>query len=209
MLVGDGRGSGDYVWIVGHRTADPTLDVVLDLDHAFDSERYLMSVDNKSIRDLAANVPYDQIYILVNANKYGGGSIYNHYNLSVINNGFSAKIIVHEFGHGFAGLADEYFDSSTSYNDFYNLAVEPWEPNITTLVDFGSKWETMVKKNTPVPTPTEEMYSNKIGVFEGGGYVAKGVYRPEIDCLMNTFRNDSFCPVCSKAIVDMIDHMTE
>lgn len=177
--------------------------------YTFDSERYLMSADNKSIRDLAANVPYDQIYILVNSDKYGGGSIYNHYNLSVINNGFSAKIIVHEFGHGFAGLADEYFDSSTSYNDFYNLAIEPWEPNITTLVDFGSKWESMVKKKTPVPTPPEEIYKDKVGAFEGGGYVAKGVYRPEMDCLMNTFRTDTFCPVCSEAIEEMIKYMTE
>jgi len=105
-----------------------------------------MTKDNKSVRDLAANAPYDQIYILVNNKKYGGGAIYNYYNVSVNSNEKAAQIFIHELGHGFAGLADEYYNSSTSYNDFYNLEVEPWEPNITTLVDFDSKWKNLVKK---------------------------------------------------------------
>lgn len=177
--------------------------------YTFDSERYLMTFDDKSVRDLAANAPYDQIYILVNNSKYGGGAIYNYYNVSVNSNVKAAKIFIHEFGHGFAGLADEYFDSSTSYNDFYNLKVEPWEPNITTLVDFGSKWENMIQKGVPVPTPSTEKYLDKVGVFEGGGYVAKGVYRPMQDCMMNTFKDDHFCPVCQKAIQEMIEFYAE
>jgi len=177
--------------------------------YTFNSERYLMTYDNKSVRSLAANVPYDQIYILVNTRKYGGGAIYNHYNLSVMKNGFSAKIVVHEFGHGFAGLGDEYYNSETGYNEFYNLEVEPWEPNLTTLVDFDSKWKHMLKKRTPIPTPNKEKYYKKIGVFEGGGYEAKGVYRPMIDCMMKTFDGNIFCPVCSKAIQDMIDFYAE
>jgi hypothetical protein len=177
--------------------------------YTFDSERYLMTYDNKSVRALAANAPYDQIYILVNTDKYGGGAIYNHYNLSVMKHGFSAKIIVHEFGHGFAGLGDEYYESSTGYNEFYNLQAEPWEPNLTTLVDFDSKWKYMLKKKTPIPTPNEEKYIEKIGVFEGGGYEAKGVYRPKVDCLMKTFDGDVFCPVCSESIQKMIDFYTK
>ena len=173
--------------------------------YTFDSERYCMSTDNKSVRDLAANAPYDQIYILVNNEKYGGGAIYNYYNVSVNSNGQAGKIFIHELGHGFAGLGDEYYTSSTSYNDFYNLKVEPWEPNLTTLVDFDSKWKSMLKKRIPVPTPDTEKYRDKLGVFEGGGYVAKGVYRPVHDCLMNSFAGDEFCPVCSKAIQDMIN----
>lgn len=173
--------------------------------YTFNSERYLMTYDNKSVRSLAANAPYDQIYILVNTDKYGGGAIYNHYNLSVMKNGFSAKIIVHEFGHGFAGLGDEYYNSSTGYNEFYNLDIEPWEPNLTTLVDFDRKWESKLKKRIPIPTPNEEKYLKKIGVFEGGGYEAKGVYRPMFDCLMKTFDGDEFCPVCSESIQKMID----
>ncbi len=177
--------------------------------YTFNSERYCMTMDNKSVRDLAANAPYDQIYILVNNKKYGGGAIYNYYNVSVNSNAKAAQIFIHELGHGFAGLADEYYTSSTSYNDFYNLKTEPWEPNITTLVDFESKWEDMVKKRTPIPTPDTEKYKNKVGAFEGGGYVAKGVYRPVHDCLMKSFEGDEFCPVCSKSIQEMIDFYTE
>ena len=177
--------------------------------YTFNSERYCMTMDNKSVRDMAANVPYDQIYILVNNEKYGGGAIYNYYNVSVNSNEKASKIFIHELGHGFAGLADEYYTSSTSYNEFYNLKAEPWEPNITTLVDFDNKWKDMVKRKTPIPTPDTKKYEKKVGVFEGGGYVAKGVYRPMHDCLMNTFEGDEFCPVCSKSIQEMIDFYSE
>ncbi len=177
--------------------------------YTFDSERYLMTFDNKSVRDLAANAPYDQIYILVNSKKYGGGAIYNYYNVSVNSNEQSAKILIHEFGHGFAGLADEYYDNSTSYGEFYNLEIEPWEPNITTMVDFNSKWKHFVKKKTPIPTPQIEKYNKVVGIFEGGGYEPKGMYRPMQDCLMNTFNGDIFCPACKEAIQEMIDFYSE
>jgi len=177
--------------------------------YTFDSERYLMTFDDKSVRDLAANVPYDQIYILVNSDKYGGGAIYNYYNVSVNSNEKSAKILTHEFGHGFAGLADEYYDSSTSYGEFYNLTIEPWEPNITTLIDFERKWKYMLNKRTPVPTPEIKKNIDVVGVFEGGGYEPKGMYRPMQDCMMKTFNGDVFCPVCKEAIQRMIDFYSE
>ncbi|HBJ15802.1 MAG TPA: peptidase M64, partial [Parabacteroides merdae] len=84
----------------------------------------------------------------------------------------------HEFGHSFAGLADEYFSSEVAYQDFYNLKYEPWEPNITTLVDFGSKWKDLLPADTPIPTPLDAGHKDKAGVFEGGGYLSKGIYRP-------------------------------
>ena len=177
--------------------------------YTFNSERYCMTFDNKSVRDMAANAPYDQIYILVNNEKYGGGAIYNYYSVSVNSNIQAAKIFVHEFGHGFAGLADEYYNSSVAYNDFYPLDVEPWEPNITTLVDFDSKWKHLLKKKTPIPTPLEKKYIDKLGVFEGGGYSAKGVYRPSYDCLMNSFNDNKFCEACEEAIQKMIDFYCE
>lgn len=177
--------------------------------YTFDSERYLMTFDNKSVRDLAANAPYDQIYILVNSDKYGGGAIYNYYNVSVNSNEQSAKILTHEFGHGFAGLADEYYNNSTSYGEFYNLKIEPWEPNITTLLNFESKWKSLVKKRIPIPTPQSEKYVKRLGAFEGGGYEPKGMYRPMQDCLMNTFNKDTFCPVCEEAIQRMINFYSE
>ena len=177
--------------------------------YTFDSERYLMTYDNKSVRNLAANVPYDQIYILVNTTKYGGGAIYNFYSTSVNSNASSAKIFVHEFGHGFAALADEYDDGSTSFNDMYPLNLEPWEPNITTLVKFETKWKNMLPANTPIPTPLENGSGMKLGVYEGAGYVAKGVYRPTPDCLMRTFGGNEFCPVCKAAIQKMLDFYTK
>lgn len=173
--------------------------------YTFDSERYLMTFDNKSVRDLAANAPYDQIYILVNSTKYGGGAIYNHFNTSVNSNASSAKIFVHELGHGFAGLADEYDDGSTAFNDIYPLDVEPWEANITTLIHFEKKWKDLIPSDTPVPTPVNNEEPLKLGVYEGGGYVAKGIYRPVTDCLMRSFKGNDFCQVCQRAIQSMID----
>ena len=175
----------------------------------FDSERYCMSTDNRDIRDLAGQVPYDQIYILINSEKYGGGGIYNFYCSSAAGNSFSGDIIIHEFGHGFAGLADEYYDDTTTYGEMYNLNLEPWEPNITTLVDFDSKWNDMLDRKTPVPTPREKKYEHTIGVYEGGGYEPKGVYSPHLDCLMKTFKGHEFCPVCQRAIERMILYYSE
>lgn len=172
--------------------------------YTFNLDRYLMTGDYKSVRDMAANAPYDQIYILVNTDKYGGGSIYNYYSVCAADNNYSEYVFTHEFGHGFAFLADEYYTSDVAYNDFYPLDTEPLEPNITTLVDFKSKWKDMVDKDTPIPTPETSKYKNTIGAFEGGGYVEKGVYRPMEDCSMKTATINNFCPVCKRAIKWMI-----
>ena len=177
--------------------------------YTFDSERYLMIVDDKNLRNLASNAPYDQIFVLVNSSKYGGGSIYNHYSVCSSDNDHSDYVFTHEFGHGFAGLADEYYTSDVAYQDFYPLDIEPLEPNITTLVNFDSKWKNMVDKDTPIPTPDEKIYKNKVGAFEGGGYVAKGVYRPMQDCSMKSISVDNFCPVCQRAIQWIINFYSE
>ena len=172
----------------------------------FDSERYCMTYDNETMKTLAGQVPYDQIYILANTKKYGGGGIFNSYCVSTTGNSYSSDVIIHEFGHGFAGLADEYAYEGT---DNYCLEVEPWEPNITTLVEFDSKWKDMIGKKTPIPTPVDKKYENTVGVYEGAGYQMYGIYRPMIDCLMNTFNGDNFCPVCERAIERMILIYTE
>lgn len=173
--------------------------------YTFDSERYLMTTDNKSIRNVAANAPYDQIFILVNTSHYGGGGIYNFYSTAAADNEHTPFLITHEFGHAFAGLADEYYTSDVSVENFYDLNAEPWEPNITTMIHFDNKWKSMMAKDTPIPTPATDEYKNAVGVFEGGGYVAKGVYRPAYDCTMQSVRYNFFCPVCQNAIQKMID----
>lgn len=94
-----------------------------------------MTLSHHKVRDFAANAPYDQIYILVNTDKYGGGAIYNFYSVSVSGNLSSPKVFIHEFGHAFAGLADEYAYED-SFENMYEKGVEPWEPNITTMVNF-------------------------------------------------------------------------
>jgi len=175
--------------------------------YTFGIERYMTTMDFRAVSDVAAFAPYDQIYILVNTDKYGGGGIYNHYSISAADNLQSRAVVIHEFGHAFGALADEYYNSKVAYNDYFPLDVEPWNPNLTTLVDFDSKWKIMISEGVPVPTPGEESYKETVGVYEGGGYVAKGVYRPMIDCRMHS-NNAGFCPVCSAAIEKMIARIT-
>lgn len=171
--------------------------------YTFGIERYMTTPDFRAVCDVAANAHYDQLYILVNTDKYGGGGIYNFYSISAADNEDSRAVVIHEFGHAFAGLADEYYNSKVAYNDFFNLEAEPWNPNLTTLVAFDTKWKRMLGSRTPVPTPPDKKNETILGVYEGGGYVAKGVFRPMIDCRM--FSNDAvFCPVCSDAIQKMI-----
>jgi len=176
--------------------------------YTFDSERYLMTADYFSVRDVAANAPYDQIFILVNTSKYGGGGIYNFYNITASDNERSKQIFIHEFGHGLAGLGDEYGDDNT-YQEFYPLDVEPWEPNLTTLINFESKWKDLIEPDVPIPTPNDKKYKNKIGVFEGGGYVSKGVYRPSINSIMNSFSSNEFNEVCKRVLQNIINFYSE
>ncbi|MFH1296110.1 MAG: M64 family metallopeptidase [Bacteroidota bacterium] len=167
--------------------------------YTFDSDRYLTTPDTWSMRDAAANVPYDQIIILDNSRKYGGGGFYNHYCQSTVDNEWSEIVTIHEFGHAFGGLADEYV-GGVNYDGFYNLEMEPWEPNITTNVDFGSKWKSMIHDTIPVPTPRDSTYQHVVGLFEGGGYMAKGIFSPVMNCRMKENSAKGFCPVCREAI---------
>ncbi|MGD8305638.1 MAG: M64 family metallopeptidase [Ignavibacteria bacterium] len=177
--------------------------------YTFDLERYVMTAANKKLRDIASYAPYDQIVIIVNSDKYGGGAIYNHYSCFVSDNDKSELIFIHEFGHGFVSLGDEYFTSDVAYEEFYPLDVEPLDANLTTLIDFESKWKDLVEEGIPIPTPSTEEYENIVGAFEGGGYMPKGIYRPKQDCVMKSFKAGNFCPVCKRAIQQMIDFYTE
>ncbi len=237
--------------------------------YALGSERYVLTEDNKTLHDLAAHVPYDAIYIMCNSARYGGGGIYNFYCTFTSDNQFSPYIFLHEFGHSFGGLADEYYTSDVAYNEFYPEGQEPVEPNITRLLDRNNlKWKSLITSGIEIPTPWEKenydkmdyawqkerremnkhiaelkrtraqqkeidaaqngynkkdkihsdeidkylmssKYWGKVGVFEGAGYSAKGVYRSMLDCLMFSKGTKPFCKVCDEHVVKVIKHFTE
>lgn len=120
---------------------------------AFRSERYILTFDNKSMRRIASSAPYDFIEILTNTEIYGGGGIYGLFSTAAANSEWAPYLFVHEFGHHFAGLADEYYTSSVAYEAPAGIA-EPYEPNVTALLDPDNlKWKHHVTPNTPLPTP--------------------------------------------------------
>lgn len=162
----------------------------------FYSDRYLTTLHLKAMHDWLAGTPYEHIIVLVNTEKYGGGGILNSYNLSMTHHPQFKPVVVHEFGHSFAGLGDEYaYDWETI--PMYPNDVEPWEPNLTTLNDFASKWKDLMDEGQPV------------GFYEGAGYSLKGVYRATEDCRMRTNQNPEFCLVCQRAIRRLVDFYTQ
>lgn len=196
----------------------------------FYSSRYLTAPRVKRVHQMLEGIPYEHILILVNTDEYGGGGIYNNYQIAAADNQLTLPVAVHEFGHSFGGLADEYFYTEDE-DSTYPLDIEPWEPNITTMVDFESKWADMVTPGTPFPTPwtdkggtrEQRMAAAKaaheakagnteplqtVGVYEGGGYKAKGVYRPAETCRMRDNYHPTFCPVCERSLSRLIDFYT-
>ncbi|NPD93140.1 M64 family metallopeptidase [Xylanibacter muris] len=167
------------------------------LDSHFDtfySDRYLTTLHLKKLHDLLAGVPYEHIIILVNTDKYGGGGIYNSYNLSYTKGKYFKPVVVHEFGHSFGGLGDEYDYGND--DPMYFSDTEPWEPNLTTKHDFRDKWENLVEEG-------------KAGFVEGGGYQSKGVFRGVENCRMKTNDVPEFCVVCRQALTRLIRFYTE
>ncbi len=129
----------------------------------FYMDRYLTTLRLRDLHNALAGVPYEHIMILANTDNYGGGGIYNSYTLTTAHNKWFKEVVVHEFGHSFGALADEYYYDDM-FVEYYYPSVEPWEKNITTKADFSSKWESM-------------MGQNGVGLVEGGGYQSKGVWR--------------------------------
>lgn len=193
----------------------------------FYTDRYLMSQDMHKIYDLLSGVPFEHIMVLVNSDTYGGGGIYNQVTFSTSDHPTFKEVFVHEFGHSYAGLADEYaYDDMDS--EWYPADTEPWEPNITTLKDFDSKWADLMPKKQPIPTPLDPKVpdykeidktdakamaalnrcTQVVGVFEGAGYQSKGCYRPAQECRMKINEVEDFCPVCTRAIQRITDFYT-
>ena len=159
--------------------------------NTFYMDRYLTTLRLKNMHDKLSGIPYEHIVILANTDTYGGGGIYNSYTLTTAHHRAFEPVVVHEFGHSFAALADEYYYDDM-YVQFYYPHTEPWEQNITTLKDFDSKWKGMLE-------------AGEAQLLEGAGYQSKGVYRPAPDCRMHTNTADCFCPVCQRAISRVIE----
>ena len=165
------------------------------LDSHFDTfytERYLTTLHLKQLHNLLNGTPYEHIIVLANTSHYGGGGIYNSYNLSYTRGKNFLPVVVHEFEHSFGGLGDEY-----PYGDsdpMYFADTEPWEPNLTTHPDCP-KWQSLID-------------SGKAGIVEGGGYLSKGVWRGQENCRMRTNEHPDFCPVCQQALQRLIDFYT-
>ena len=156
-------------------------------------ERYLTTSAIWEIEDIIGTVPYEHIIVLANTGIYGGGGIFNSLTIMNSDHPTFVPVLVHEFGHAFGGLADEYAYGSDGSDPTYPAGTEPWEPNITTLTDFASKWQDM-------------MQQEGVGLFEGAGYELHGVYRPAQECRMRNNECKVFCPVCTRAIERMIDY---
>ncbi|MBI3941236.1 MAG: IgA Peptidase M64 [Acidobacteria bacterium] len=217
----------------------------------FDTDRYILTYDNSTLRDVASAAPYEFIEILVNEKKYGGGGIFNFQATTAVDTAYADYIFIHEFGHHFAGLADEYYTSPVAYATGAAEHPEPWEPNVTALGDPANlKWRDLVETGTPIPTlwnkdaydkqswayqarrrelidrnaPEGEVdklmreqqdweskflsslsYFGKVGAFEGASYEPKGLYRPQLDCIMFSRNPVAFCRVCRRAIERVID----
>lgn len=176
--------------------------------NTLDIDRYLLLDDNHRMHQMAASVPYDIIVVLVNTTTYGGGAICMDYCVCTTDSPQSQMVFVHELGHALAYLADEYV-GNVSYNDMYPDGIEPVEPNITRQLDPNQiKWKSLLTKDVVLPTlPTRGKRGERIvGAFEGGGYLSKGMYRPESSCWMGSINpKEGFCVVCEDAIQKMID----
>lgn len=174
----------------------------------FYSDRYLTTLDLKNLHNSLIGIPYEHFIILANTDNYGGGGIYNSYTLTTAKHKLFKPVIVHEFGHSFGGLSDEYYYDD-QYTNYYYPDAEPWEQNLTTLNNFAAKWEDMLPAKTKIPTPPNLKKLDQIGVYEGGGYQSKGVYRAFQDCRMKTNECKAFCPVCQRALRRLIDYYTQ
>ena len=155
--------------------------------------RYLTTLHLKQLHDWLAGTPYEHIIVLANTAHYGGGGIYNSYNLSYTRGKHFRPVVVHEFGHSFGGLGDEY-----PYGDsdpMYFSDTEPWEPNLTTTTKKPAKWQDLID-------------AGKAGLIEGGGYLSKGVWRGQENCRMRTNEHPDFCPVCQQALTKLINFYT-
>ncbi len=225
--------------------------------NAFDSERYMLTFADQAIREIAAQAPYDALVPALQqpqVRRAAGSTTCG--NTAAVDSAESAYLLVHEFGHSFAGLGDEYYTSQVSYETFNPAGSEPWEPNVTALLDPQNvKWKDLVTAGTPLPTtlgpgglrqdrarlreeapraagegsprgadggPSSRRSARRrrpcsaprstsaaSAPSRGASYEAKGLYRPEADCIMFSRNPKTYCGVCAQAIERAIAMFTE
>ena len=165
--------------------------------NVFGLPRYMLTYNNRALRAAAAAAPYDVLEILMNSREYGGGGIFNLQSTVAVDHERAEYVFVHELAHNLAGLADEYVGNVT-YEPQPAVKPEPWEPNLTALHNPALlQWRALVDPSTPIPTP--DALAGRVGAFEGGGYEARGLFRPEFECIMGSARAGvRFCRVCQK-----------
>ena len=218
---------------------------------AFDSERYILTFENRAFRDIAANAPYDVVEILTNSATYGGGGIFSLYSTVAADSAWAPYVFVHEFGHHIAGLADEYYTSDVAYLPATER-IEPWEPNVTALLDPATlKWKDLVDAGDAAADAVAEggirgaheadvrngaarsarrtgrrprwtrcsakrwrattallaaaPYAGRSGRSKAPTTRRGAIYRPQADCIMFTRDEVGFCPVCRRAIIEILD----
>jgi len=181
--------------------------------NTFDSERYLTVVHTKRLRQIASLAPYDTLFVMANSGRYGGGGVYNQWSVFVSDNEYDDYVMLHEFGHHMGGLADEYYDSAISNDEdlMYPPGVEPWEPNLSAFLGQSRdniKWKDLLTASTSLPTAEQGAGDDQVGLFEGAGYKAKGLFRPQKDCKMFHKGLVGFCKVCSRSLVSMLHYYT-
>ena len=149
---------------------------------AFRSERYVLTFDNKAFREIASHAPYDAVEILVNNETYGGGGIFGLYSTAAAGSQWAGYLFIHEFGHHFAGLADEYYTSPVAYSP-KSHEVEPWEPNVTALIDPAAlKWAHLASAAAPVPTPWPKAeYERYMRAYQAERAALRKAGRPEAE----------------------------
>lgn len=171
----------------------------------FYSDRYLTIPSIFALYDALDGIAAEHIIVLANTAEYGGGGIFNNYTLTAAHHPNFREVLVHEFGHSFGGLADEYFYEGDVMDDTYPTDIEPWEPNVTTLVDFRGKWEELLPEGSDPKADPEATGM----LHEGAAYSFKGIWRAAPDCRMKSNDAPDFCPACTLALKRIVEFYTE